>query len=108
MLVVLDCGMLELHRSTSDFLIAFYNRASRYYALTVSLLSQGFLDYETALYKIRMEIYGLYNQIFKLLQPLRRRLTRYNGQIDRCLEVSVFICVSCDSQSNLVSSWVFI
>ena len=79
--------MLELHLPTNDFLVAFYERASRYYSLTVDLLSKGCLDYENAIVKIRMEIYGLHNQIYKLLLPLIRRLTRFDLQISRALEV---------------------
>ena len=79
--------MLELHYPTNDFLVAFYDRAARYYSITTSLLSQGFLSYDEALMKIRLEIYGLHNQIYKLLLPLERRLSRFNVQIDRSLKV---------------------
>ena len=83
--------MLDLHLPTNDFLVAFYERATRYYSLTASLVSQGHLEYEDALVKIRMEIYGLHNQIWKLLQPLYRRLDRYDLQVKRALQVR-FIC----------------
>ena len=79
--------MLELHIPTNEFIVAFYDRASRYYTLTASLMSQGHLDFESALVKIRMEIYGLHNQIYKLLRPLIRRLARFDAQVDRCLKV---------------------
>ena len=89
MVLFLVCvRMLELHYPTNDFLVAFYDRAMRYYSVTVSLLSQGLLSYEDALVKIRMEIYGLHNQIYKLLLPLNRRLSRFDSQIDRSLKVS--------------------
>ena len=79
--------MLDLHAPTSEFIIGFYNRASRYYQVTTSLFSQGYLDYEDALVKVRLEIYGLHNQILKLVKSLTRRLDRFNSQIDSSLQV---------------------
>ena len=81
--------MLDLHVPTCDFIIAFYDRVTRYTEITFSLVRQGLLDCEDALCKIRMEIYGLYNQIFKLVLPLRRRFGRFNAQVDASRKVFI-------------------
>ena len=73
--------MLELHESTCDYVIPFYERAQRYMNLSISLLKQGFLKRDETLTKIRIELYGLYNHILQLLLPLERRLGRFDSQI---------------------------
>ena len=88
--------MLELHRTTCDFILGFYSRITRYVSITASLLKHGHLDYDSALNKIRLELYGLHNQIYKLLLVLRARLTRFDSQIQLSLEVSV-IWYTCQS-----------
>lgn len=80
--------MLDLHLSTCDFIVPFYDRVTRYSEITFSLAKQHLIAYDDALWKIRMELYGLYNQIYKLVLPLRRRLARYHSQINASCQVS--------------------
>ena len=73
--------MLELHRSTCDFIVPFYTRAQRYIAITTSLMKQGLIEPDMALVKIRTEIYGLHNQIFQLSLALDRKISRLGDQV---------------------------
>lgn len=82
--------MLELHLPTCDFIVPFYDRLTRYSDITFSLAKQHLIDYDDALYKIRLELYGLHNQIYKLVLPLKRRMTRYNSQINASRQVCSF------------------
>ena len=79
--------MLELHFPTCDFIVPFYDRMTRYAEISFSLVKKGLLDCEDALYKIRMEMYGLHNQIYKLVLSLRKRLARFNSQIEASYQV---------------------
>ena len=51
------------------------------------MLEQGFLDIEQAAARIRTKIYELYNQVYELLQPLERKVARYNQQVLASLSV---------------------
>ena len=73
--------MLELHESTCDFAIIFYQHAERYIHLTASLLKQGLLDRSRAIKNTHHELQLLHNQILHQLLPLERRLARFDGQI---------------------------
>ena len=85
--------MLDLHLSTCDFIIPFYHRAQRYINITASLLKQGILDYDQALCKIRTEIYGLHDQIYRILLPLERKISRFTAQIDLADKVVLYFLV---------------
>ena len=101
--------MLDLHLPTCDFIIAFYDRVTRYTEITFSLARQGLLEYEDALCKVRMEIYGLYNQIFKLVLPLRRRIERYNAQVQASHKVILKLYLfyySCHSHFSIQYSFL--
>ena len=73
--------MRELHETTCEFIISFYHHAQRYINITASLLSQGILDHEQAVCRVRGELYKLHDQILKLVSPLERRITRFRHQI---------------------------
>ena len=64
---------------TNDFLVSLYNLAQRYVEITSRLLLKGLLDFDKAVTSIRTKIYELYNQVHELLQPLERKMTRFNG-----------------------------
>ena len=80
--------MRELHESTCEYIIGFYDRAQRYLSITCPLVSKGLLSYEDAVYNTRTELYTLYDQVYHLILPLNRKLARFRSQIDNCSKVS--------------------
>lgn len=85
--------MHEIHQPTSDFILPFYYRASRYIEITCTLLSKGLIDFSEAICKIRTELYALHAQVYHLVLPLDRKISRFNHQIEMSSKVSVSIFV---------------
>ena len=83
--------MLELHLSTCDFIIPFYQRMSRYAEVSASLLRSGAFCYDEALARSRLELYGLHNQVQKLLDMVCRRLRRFDNQVQESLMVGFLL-----------------
>ena len=74
--------------STCDFVIGFYDHATRYISITAQLYRTRFIDYETAVAKIRSTLYFLHDQVHALLDSVTKKLNRFNGQIHATLNVS--------------------
>ena len=83
--------MRELHESTCDFIIGFYDRAQRYLSITFPLIAKGLLSYDDAVYNTRTELYTLYDQVYHLILPLARKIARFKSQIDIATEVSELV-----------------
>ena len=80
--------MVRFLSHTNDFLVSLFNLAQRYIFTATSLLRRGALDFDQTVVKVRTKIYELYNQVYELLQPLERRLSRFNHQVLASLSVN--------------------